>query len=83
MVWPGQKDGRGENGKINCGLDTKGEKERGLARNMWMDGVQAAMTTRNGETEELRLVSGRQRHLLQEPSVDRKSDGNMLVINNM
>jgi len=28
MVWPRQKDGRGENTEINCGLDTAGEKEK-------------------------------------------------------
>jgi len=28
MVWPRQKDARGENTKINYGLDTKGEKEK-------------------------------------------------------
>ena len=28
MVWPRQKDGRGENAEINCGLDTTGEEEK-------------------------------------------------------
>ena len=28
MVWPRQKDARGENTKINYGLDTAGEKEK-------------------------------------------------------
>ena len=28
MVWPRQKDARGENTKINYGLDTMGEKEK-------------------------------------------------------
>jgi len=28
MVWPRQKNARGENTKINYGLDTTGEKER-------------------------------------------------------
>jgi len=28
MVWPHQKDARGENTKINYGLDTTGEKEK-------------------------------------------------------
>ena len=28
MVWPRQKDARGENIKINYGLDTTGEKEK-------------------------------------------------------
>ena len=28
MVWPRQKDARGENTKINYGMDTMGEKEK-------------------------------------------------------
>jgi hypothetical protein len=28
MVWPGSKDVRGENIKINYGIDTTGEKEK-------------------------------------------------------
>jgi hypothetical protein len=28
MVWPRQKDDRGENTKINYGMDTAGEKEK-------------------------------------------------------
>ena len=28
MLWPGQKDVRGENTKINYGLNTTGEKEK-------------------------------------------------------
>jgi hypothetical protein len=28
MVWPRQKDARGENTKINYGIDTTGEKEK-------------------------------------------------------
>ena len=28
MVWPRQKDTRGENTKINYGMDTTGEKEK-------------------------------------------------------
>jgi len=28
MIWPRQKDARGENTKINYGLDTTGEKEK-------------------------------------------------------
>jgi hypothetical protein len=27
MVWPPQKDARGENTKINYGMDTRGEKD--------------------------------------------------------
>jgi len=71
MVWSRQKVARGENTKINCGLDTTGEREkRGSARETGMEGVQAAMTTGNLEPdqwrsrEEWRLVSGRWRQLL-------------------
>jgi hypothetical protein len=28
MVWPRQKDARGENAKINYGMDTGGEKKK-------------------------------------------------------
>jgi hypothetical protein len=28
MVWPRQKDARGENTKINYGIDTRGEKKK-------------------------------------------------------
>jgi hypothetical protein len=45
-------------------------RKRGRRRNTWMEGVQAAMTTRNLEPDqwrnrdEWRLVSGRRRQLL-------------------
>jgi hypothetical protein len=45
-------------------------RKRGRPRKTWMEGVQAAMTTRNLETDQLRnreewrLVSGRLRQLL-------------------
>ena len=45
-------------------------RKRGRPRKTWMEGVQAAMTTRNLETdqwgnrEEWRLVSGRRRQVL-------------------
>ena len=48
-------------------------RKRGCPRKTWMEGVQAAMTTRNLETdqqpnrEEWRLVSGRRRQLLKTP----------------
>ena len=67
MVWPCQKDARGENTEINYELDTAGEKEKR------MEGVQAAMTTGNlgseewKSKEEWRLVSGRRRQLLKKP----------------
>jgi len=51
-------------------MDTTVEKEKRRPRKTWMEGVQAAMTTRNLEPdqwrnrEELCLVSGRRRQLL-------------------
>jgi len=33
MVWQRQKDARGENAKINYGLDTMGEKEKRASKN--------------------------------------------------
>jgi len=48
-------------------------RKRGRPRQMWMEGVQAAMTTRNLEPdqwrnrEEWRLISGRRRQLLKNP----------------
>jgi len=59
-----------ETTKINYGMDTTVEKEKRRPRKTWMEGVQAAMTTRNLEPdqwrnrEELCLVSGRRRQLL-------------------
>ena len=32
MAWPRQKDARGENNKINYGMDTTGEKEKGTSK---------------------------------------------------
>jgi hypothetical protein len=34
MVWPRQKDARGENTKINYGVDTTGEKEKMSKKNV-------------------------------------------------
>jgi hypothetical protein len=48
-------------------------RKRGRPRKTWMEGIQAAMTTRNLEPDQWRnikkwrLVSGRQRHLLKIP----------------
>ena len=71
MVWPRQKDATVENTKINYGLDTTGERrKRGHPNKTWMEGVQAAMTTRHlgpdqwRNREKWRLVSGRRRQLL-------------------
>jgi len=70
MVWPCQKDARGENTEIHYGLDTAGEEEKRKPNKTWLKGVQAAITTRNlgseqwKNREEWRLVSGRRRQLL-------------------
>jgi hypothetical protein len=32
MLWPRQKDAGGENTKINYGMDTAGEKEKGMSK---------------------------------------------------
>ena len=46
-------------------MDTTGEKEKKTSKKKWVEGVQAAMTTRNLKSdqwrnrEEWRLVSGR------------------------
>jgi len=51
-------------------------RKRGRPRNMWMEGVQAAMTTGNlgseqwRNREEWRLVSGRRRQLLKTGDID-------------
>jgi hypothetical protein len=37
MVWPRQKDARGQNTKINYGMDTEGEKEKRTSKKN-MDG---------------------------------------------
>ena len=57
-------------------------RKRGRPRRTWMEGVQAAMKTRNLETglwrnrEEWRLVSGRRRQLLKKTGqTDRQIDG--------
>jgi len=52
------------------------EKERGSPRKTWTEGVQAAMTTRNLEADQLRnreewrLVSGKRRQLLKNGWMD-------------
>jgi len=84
MVRPRQKDARGQNSKINYGMDTTGEKEKRTSKKKWMEGIQAAMTTRNLEPdqwrnrEEWRLVSGRRRQLLKNQIdrwIDRQTGG--------
>jgi hypothetical protein len=49
MVWPCQKDVRGENAKINYGMDTTGEKEKRTSRKN-MDG----MSTSSHDNKEFR-----------------------------
>ena len=53
MVWPRQKDTRGENIRINYGMDTTRERrKRGRPSKTWMEGVQAAVTTTNLEPDQ-------------------------------
>jgi len=70
MIRPRQKAARGENTKINYGMDTTERMKGGRPSKTWLEGVQAAMTTRNLESdqwrnrEEWRLVSGRRPQVL-------------------
>jgi hypothetical protein len=70
MVWPRQKDARGENNKLIMEWIPEERRKRGRPRKTWMEGVHAAMTARNLEQyqwrnrEEWHLVSGRRRQLL-------------------
>ena len=52
MVWPGQKDARGENTKINYGMDTTGEKEKRTSTKN-MDG----RSTSSHDNKEFRIRS--------------------------
>ena len=76
MVWPRQKDARGENTKIMDWIPWE-RRKRGCPRKMLMEGVQAAMTKRNLEPDQWRnrqawrLVSGILRQLLKTGRTDR------------
>ena len=64
------KDARGENTKINYGMDTTGEKEKRTSKKN-VDGRSTSshdnnkFRTRSMEKQEWRLVSGRRRQLLE------------------
>ena len=64
MLWPRQKDAGGENTKIMEWIPL-GRTKRGRPKKTWIEGVQAAMATRNlkpdhwRNREEWCLVSGR------------------------
>ena len=70
MVWPCQKDARGKKTKVIMDWIPWETRKRGHPRKAWMEGVQAAMITRNLEPdqwrnrEEWHLVSGRRWQLL-------------------
>jgi hypothetical protein len=73
-AWPRQKDVRGENIRINYGMDTTEEKENGTSKKN-MDGRSTSshdnkeFRTRSIKNrEEWRLVSGRRRQLLKKPN---------------
>ena len=74
MLWPRQNGARGENiQKLIVEWIPRERRKRGRQGKTRMEGVQAAVTTRNLEPdqwrnrEEWRLVSGRQRELLKIP----------------
>jgi hypothetical protein len=46
--------GKGKLILLNYGMDTTGEKEKRTSRKTWMEGVKAAMTTRNLEPDQWR-----------------------------
>jgi hypothetical protein len=54
MVWPRQNDARGENTKINYGMDTRGEKKKRMSNKNVDGSVQAAITARNLEQDKWR-----------------------------
>ena len=56
MVWPRQKDARGKNTKIIVDWIQQEGGKRGRARKTWMEGVQAAMTTSNLDTNTYSLT---------------------------
>ena len=45
MVWPCQKDARGENTELIMDWIPRERRKRGRPRKTWMEGVQAATTT--------------------------------------
>jgi hypothetical protein len=70
MLWPRQKDARGENTKINYGMDTRGEKEKRTSKKN-VDGRSTSShdsvkcRTRSMEKQGgMALVSGRRRQML-------------------
>ena len=69
MVRPCQKDVRGENTKINYGMDTRGEKEKRTSKKnvggrSTSSHANKKHRTRSMEKQEWHLVSGRRRQLL-------------------
>jgi hypothetical protein len=70
MVWPHQKDARGQNTNINYGMDTRREKKKRTSKKN-VDGRSTISHARNVEQDQWRnrevwrLVSGRRRQLLQ------------------
>jgi len=73
VVWPCQKDARERIPKLIMEWILREGRKTGRPRKTWMEGAQAAMTTRNlkpdqwRNREEWHLVSGRQRQLLKKP----------------
>ena len=77
MVWPRQKVPQERILKLIMDWIPRERRKRGRPSKTWMEGVQAAMITRNLEPdqwrnrEEWRLVSGRRRQLLKTGQIDR------------
>ena len=56
MVWPCQKDVRGENTKLIMDWIPWERRKRGRPRKVWIEEVQAALTTRNLEPDQWRNI---------------------------
>jgi hypothetical protein len=54
IVWPRQKDAKGENTKTNYGMDTKGEKEKRTAKKNVDGRSTSSHETRNLEPDQWR-----------------------------
>jgi hypothetical protein len=70
VLWPRHKDAEERTARLIVEWIPLERRNRGRSRKTWMEGVQAAMTTRYLEPDQWRnreewcLVSGRQRQLL-------------------
>jgi len=58
MIWPRQKDARGDNTKINYGLDTKGEKEKRTSKKKWLEGISSSHDNKKFRTRSMEKQRG-------------------------